>query len=61
MINNIFKCHSGKKKNQTLASDADREIPTPGSAVNAGNSVNLISIIIRLPSSWDFSVCIGDR
>ena len=28
----------GKKYNQTLVSDADREIPTLGSTDNAGNS-----------------------
>ena len=28
---------------------------------NAGNTVNLVSGIIRLPSGWDFSVCIRDR
>ena len=48
------------KKNKTAISDANREIPTVGSTDNAGNSVNLISGIIRLPSDWDFSVCICD-
>ena len=38
-----------KKNNQTSVSDADREIPTLGSTDNAGNSVNLVSGIIRLP------------
>ena len=28
---------------------------------NIGNSVNLVSGIIRLPSGWDFSGGIGDR
>ena len=51
----------GKKNNHTSISDADREIPTLGSMDNAGNSVNLISGIIHLPSGWDFSVCIGNR
>ena len=51
----------GKKYNQTLASDADREIPTLGSTDNAGNSVNLVSSIIRLPWGWDFLICIDDR
>ena len=51
----------GKKNNQTSVSDADREIPALGSTDNAGNSVNLVSGIIRLPSGWDFSVCIGGR
>ena len=32
-----------------------------GSTDNAGNSVNLVSGIIRLPSGRDFSVCTGDR
>ena len=49
-----------KKYNQTSGSDADREIPTLGSTDNVGNSVNLVSGIIRLPSGWDFSICIGD-
>ena len=31
----------GKKNNQSLVSDADREIPTLRSTDNAGNSVNL--------------------
>ena len=31
------------------------------STVNARNLVNLVSGIIRLPSGWDFTVCIGDR
>ena len=51
----------GKKDNQTSVSDAEREIQTLGSTDNAGNSVNLVTGIIRLQSSWDFSVCIGDR
>ena len=60
---NKKKCFTaiGKKNNQTFVSDADREIPTLGSADNAGNSVNLVSGIIRLPSGRNFSVCIGDR
>ena len=33
-----------------------REIPTLRSTDNAGNSVNLVSGIVRLPSGWDFSV-----
>ena len=37
----------GKKNNQALVSDADREIPTLGSTDYAGNSVNLVSDIIR--------------
>ena len=40
----------GKKNNQTLVFNADREIPTLGSTDNAGNSINLVSGIIRLPS-----------
>ena len=51
----------GKKNNHSLVSDADREIPILGSTDDAGNSVNLVSGIIRLPSGWDFSVCIGGR
>ena len=51
----------GKKNNQSSVLDADQEIPILGSTDNAKNSVNLISGIIRLPSSWDFSVCIEDR
>ena len=49
------------KNDQSLVSDADREIPTLGSMQNAGNSVNLVSGIICIPSSWDFFVCIRDR
>ena len=56
----IFKKFNviGKKNNQTSVFDADREIPTLGSTDNAGNSVNLVSGFIRLPSGWDFFVCI---
>ena len=65
IVNIIFKTlifqRIGKKNNQSSVSDADREIPTLGSTDNAGNSVNLVSGIIRLPSSLDFSVCIGDQ
>ena len=50
-----------KKNNQSSVSDADREIPILGSTDNAGNSVKLVSGIIRLPSGWDVSVCIGDQ
>ena len=60
MINNIFYV-KGKKNNQSSVSDADRDIPTLESTDNAGNSINLVSGIIRLPSGWDFSVCIGGR
>ena len=52
MINNNFNI-IGEKNNQTSVSDADREIPTLGSTDNAGNSVNLVSGIISLPSGWD--------
>ena len=45
----IFNVKS-KKNNQTLVSDAYRAIPTLGSTDNAGNSVNLVSGIIRLPA-----------
>ena len=51
----------GKKNNQTSVSGADREISTLRSTDNARNTVNLVSGIIRVPSGWDFSVCIGDR
>ena len=51
----------GKKNNQPSVFHADRELQSLGSAGNAVNSVNLIFSIIRLPSGWDFSVCIGDR
>ena len=57
MIFNNFNV-IGKTNNQTLVSDADREIPTIRSTNNAGNSVNLVSGIIRLPLGWDLSVCI---
>ena len=50
-----------KKNNQTFVSDADREVLTLGSTDNAGNSLNLVSGIVRLPLGLDFSVCIGDR
>ena len=40
----------GKKNNQTSVSDAVREIPTLRATHNAGNSVNLVSSILRLPS-----------
>ena len=50
----------GKKNNRSSVSDADREIPTLRSMDNAGNLVNLVSCIIRLPSGWDFSVCMID-
>ena len=43
----------GKKNNQLSVPEADREILTLESKDNAGNSVNLISGIIRLPSGWD--------
>ena len=39
----------GKKNNQSSVSNADQEIPTLGSTDNAGNSVNLVSSIIRFP------------
>ena len=48
----------GKKNNQAAAFDADGEILNLWSTDNAGNSVNLVSGIIRLPSGCDFSVCI---
>ena len=39
----------GKINNQTLVSDASREIPTLGSTDNVGQVVNLVSGIIRSP------------
>ena len=51
----------GKKNNETLVSDADREIPTLGATNNAENSVNLVSSIIQLPSGWDFFIYIEER
>ena len=46
----------GKKNNQSSVSDTDLEIPTLGSTDNAGNSVNLVSGIIRLPSDTDLEI-----
>ena len=54
IVNILFKTsifqRKGKKNNQSSVSDEDREIPTLGSTVNAGNEANLVSGIIRLPS-----------
>ena len=47
------------KNNQSTVSNADREIPTLGSTDNAGNSLDIVSGIILLPSGRGFSVCIG--
>ena len=44
----------GKIHNQTTVFDADREIPTLESTKNAGNSVNLVSGVIRLSFSFTF-------
>ena len=49
----------GKKNNQSLAYNADREIPTFRSTDNARTSVNLVSGINPLPSGWDFSAFTG--
>ena len=52
IVNIFFKFRFfpiGKKNNQSSVSDADREIPSYGSTDNAGNNVNLVSGIIRLP------------
>ena len=49
-----------KKNNQTSFYNADQEIRTLGSTDNAENAVNLVPGIIRLPSCWDFSICIRD-
>ena len=51
----------GEKNNQSSVSDADQEIQTLRPTDNAGNSINLVSGIIRLPLVWDFSVCTEDR
>ena len=51
----------GKKNNQMSVFDADQELPTLGLTDNARNEVNLVSSIIRLPSGWDFSICIEDQ
>ena len=54
IVNVLFKTlifqRIGKTNNQSFVSNADREIPTLRSTDNAGNSVNLISNIIHLPS-----------
>ena len=62
MLNDILIVFNiiGKKNNQTLVSDADREIPTLGSTDNAGNLVNLVSCIIRLISGLIF-FCLHQR
>ena len=56
IVNILFKTSIfpiiGKKNHQSSVSDADREISTLGSTKNAGNSVNLVSCIIRLPSGY---------
>ena len=49
MMNNSFNV-VGEKNNQLSVFNADREFPTPRSTDNAGNSVNLVSGIIRLLS-----------
>ena len=46
---------------KSLVIDADWEIPTIGSTDIAGNSINLVSGIIRLQWRWDFLVGIDDR
>ena len=46
MIINVI----GKKNNQTLVYDADRQTLILQSMDNTGNLVNLLSGIIRLPS-----------
>ena len=48
----VFCYHD--KWNLLSVSDADREIPTQE------NEVYRLSGVIRSPSGWDFSVCIGD-
>ena len=53
IVNILFKTSIfpiiGKKNNQSSVFDADREVSTLRSKDNAGNSVNLISDIVRLP------------
>ena len=49
------------KRNNQHWSQLQIEKSQPSGTDNAGNTVNLVSGIIRLPSSWDFSVCIRDR
>ena len=44
----------GKKNRHSSVYNADQEVPTLVSIDNAGNSVNLVSGIIFLPSGWDF-------
>ena len=51
---------TGKNNNQTLVSEAD-EKPNPRVNDYAGNRVNLVSDIFRLPLDWDVAVCIRDR
>ena len=46
---------------QSRVADADPEAPTLKSLDNGDNLANLVSGFIRLPSSWDLSVFIGDR
>ena len=60
MIFNDFNV-IGEKNNQASVYKSVREIPTLGSTDKAGHLVNLVSGIIRLPSGWDFSVCIKGR
>ena len=56
IINIIFKTSIfpiiGKKNDQSSVADADRKIPALVSTNNAGNSVNLVSGVIRLPFGW---------
>ena len=48
MINNMFNV-IGKKNNQTLVSDADREIPTLGLTDNAENSITTFLLLSVYP------------
>ena len=61
VINIMIYSIKGKINNQSSVSDIDRTIIALGSTDNAGNSVNLVSDIFRLPSGWDVSVFIGNQ
>ena len=50
-----------KESNQSSVFDANRRFLNLVSTNYAGNSVYLVTGIIRLPSSWEFSVCIGHK
>ena len=63
IVNILFKTSIFQrmgKNNQSTVSDASREIPSLGSTDNAGNSINLVFGIIRLPSKLGF-LCLHRR